>query len=250
MAAGNAEHRVHQLGCQHVGQHDLLEQPADDQARGAPELDLARVPRAAELRQELARPDDRTGHQVREERQVDGEVQGLGRLDDAAVHVHHVGQRLEGEEADPDRQRDLEQRQRHRQADARQGRRHRRHEEAVVLEPAEHHQVAGDRGADQPGGGARRGRAVDRHGERLVHHGHGGQQQREPHVGIAVEHVAGGQDERLPPGGVGHQPPGNPQHGDEERREFGRGEDHPSKPRSIRCEREPGIAGPSTATTV
>ena len=87
-----------------------------------------------QLRQELASSDDRAGDEVREEAQVDGRVDQAGRLDQPAPDVDHIGDRLEGVEADADRQRDRDQRQRHPEADAVQQFGRLLDEERVVLE--------------------------------------------------------------------------------------------------------------------
>jgi len=72
--AGDGEDGVHDLARQEVGDADLLDQPERDQPAGGAERDVARVARGRELGQELACADDRPGHQVGEEAEVDGDV--------------------------------------------------------------------------------------------------------------------------------------------------------------------------------
>ena len=111
---------------------------------------MLRVARRLQLRQELARAHDRAGDEVREEAQVERDVDRAGRLDQAPLDVDDVGDRLEGEEADADRQRDRQQRQRQPEADAVEHVVDVLGEEAVVLEDAEDEQVERDRDADDP----------------------------------------------------------------------------------------------------
>ena len=97
------EHRVGERG-RVVGDDHLLEQaPQDEPETG---LDLAQVdpPRALDLRQEATAAFDWTGDQLREEGDVEREVQGvLGRLRVSPVDVDGVAHRLEGVEGDTDR---------------------------------------------------------------------------------------------------------------------------------------------------
>jgi hypothetical protein len=57
-----------------VGDHCLLQHPADDQEDRGTRQHRARVARRAQLRQELVGPDDRPGHEMREERLEDRHV--------------------------------------------------------------------------------------------------------------------------------------------------------------------------------
>jgi hypothetical protein len=84
-----------------------------DKGQPGADRDAIRVPWGLQLRQELACPDDRARHQVREEAQIDRRVEQAGGLGLPALDIHDVGDRLEAEEAHPDRQRDRHQRQRH-----------------------------------------------------------------------------------------------------------------------------------------
>ena len=60
---------------------------------------------------QLLAPHDRTRDEVREERQVDGQVHRAGGRELLPVDVDHVADRHEREEGDPDRQQDLLERQ-------------------------------------------------------------------------------------------------------------------------------------------
>ena len=153
-----------------------------------------------ELRQQLARPHDRPGDEVREERQVDREVEERRRLGVPSVRVDDVAEGLEGEEGDPDREDHLHQRRVHVETEPAQPVGHRRDEEPVVLEVGEDAEVRHHRaGQQQAGVAARLGRAVDRHRGELVDDRRRGEQQDEARVPPAVEDVAGRQDEQ-PPG--------------------------------------------------
>ena len=147
---GDAEHRVDELAGEGVGERHLLDQPERDQRQAGADRDPVRVARRLQLGQELARPHDRPGDQVREEAQVDRRVDQRGGLGVAALDVDDVGDRLEGEEADPDRQRDREQRQRQPERDRVEHVADVLDEEAVVLEDPEREQVEADRGRADP----------------------------------------------------------------------------------------------------
>ena len=108
-AGGIVEHRVHHAPGQLVGHHRLLHDPAGDQEQRRPGQYRARIARRAQLREQLVGANDRSGHEVREEALEDRDVAEGGGRRVAAVHVHHVRDRLEGEERDADRQHDLEQ---------------------------------------------------------------------------------------------------------------------------------------------
>ena len=138
----------------HVRRDDhLLEQPGQDQPEGAGVVDGAGVAPPSDLGQQLAAAHDRPRQEVGEERDVHREVQRLGRLELAAVDVHDVADRHEGEEGDRDGQADLQQR---------DGAAHPQgvgevvdvdRDEAVVLEPPEDAEQHADRGhhGDAPG---------------------------------------------------------------------------------------------------
>ena len=111
----------------------------------AARVDAARVLPLLELGQELAGADDRTGHEVREERDVDREVEEVHRLDLAPVDVDDVAHRLEREERDADRQRDAEDLGIDVDPDVGERVACRHLEELRVLEVAEQPEVAGDR---------------------------------------------------------------------------------------------------------
>ena len=180
-----------------------------------------------ELREELARAHDRARDEVREEREVDGELAERDRPEVAAVDVDDVAEGLEREERDADRQRHLE----HRVGDV-AGRRppsrvlQRRDEEVVVLEEAEDAEVAGHRDDEQRLAPRRVAGAVDGDAEHLVAERRRGQQEAEAPVPPAVEDVAGDQDEGTPARRVLHEQPAQRQHHEEEDRERDGREQH------------------------
>ena len=60
-----------------------------------------------QLREELFRPDDRPGHKLREETQVEAEIPEIAdRPDCPAGHIDHIADGLEDEERDSHRQKD------------------------------------------------------------------------------------------------------------------------------------------------
>ena len=181
--------------------------------------------RSLQLRQELGRPHDRTGDEMREEREIGGEVEERDRFDLASICVDHIRQRLEREERDPDREDDLEQRRRHFDADVAERVHDRGGEEPVVLEVRERAQVDGDR-RDQhhPAEWLPRGR--DQLGEDLVRDRRPAQQEDVVPVPPAVEDVAGNHHQDLPPRRVRTQQPGQDEHDREEDRELDGGEQH------------------------
>ena len=60
-----------------------------------------------QLRDELTGPHDGTGHQLREETDIEAEIEDVAhRLDAPAIHIHDVADGLEGIEGDAYRQQD------------------------------------------------------------------------------------------------------------------------------------------------
>ena len=104
------------------------------------------------------RPHDRPGDEVREEAQVDRGVDQARGLDQAPLDVDDVRDRLEREEADPDRQRDRQQRQRHAEADRVEPLRRRSPRRTVVLEHGQDGEIERHRDAEDPACGAARPR--------------------------------------------------------------------------------------------
>jgi hypothetical protein len=73
MAIRRREDLVDDVRRQVVRDHDLEKEPGEDQVIGARRVHAARVARPLELRQQLARADDRARDEVREEGEEDGE---------------------------------------------------------------------------------------------------------------------------------------------------------------------------------
>ena len=101
---GVGEDLVDDVRGQVARDHHLLEQPGRDQVEGATRVHAARRARRVELRDQLVGPHDRAGDQVREEREVGGELLESRRLRVSPVHVDDVADPHEGEEGDPHRQ--------------------------------------------------------------------------------------------------------------------------------------------------
>src|SRR3954452_3322441 len=222
----DGEHRVDQLAGEVVGDHHLLHQAECDQGQPGADGHTVRVARLLELRQELAGPDDRARDEVGEEAQVDRGIEQRGGLRLAALHVDDVGDGLEAEETDPDRQRDGRERQRHAESDRVEDVRDVRDEEPVVLEDREDPQVEDDPPGGDPLAEALVIGPVDPDHRQLADQGDGRQQQAETGVGCRVEDVARHDDERLPERLPGHQGPGEREDDREEDREFDCWEEH------------------------
>ena len=228
--AGCDEDGIDDRGREEVRDHDLLEQTAADQPHGTDRVDPVRVAAASQLRGELRHAHDRPGDEVREERQVHGEVDQGDRFLVAAEDVDQVADRAEREERDADGQQHLDEQRAGRQAQRLEQPEHRVDEEAVVLEEAEEHQVEADADEHPALLGDGVASAEDRLAEEPVADGRSGEQEAEVPVGPAVEHVAGRQQEEAPFERPVVELPGHPQHDDEEERERHRGEEHRSPP--------------------
>ena len=141
-----------------VGDQHLLRQPDDEDARAdgsAPE----RLAALVELARDRLVADDRAGDELRKERDVERDVDRIAVGAEAApVDVDDVGQAVEGEERDAERQLDVG------LAEVVAERLQERGEiggdEVRVFEDAEHEEIAGDREAERPLP-ARAGVAVD-----------------------------------------------------------------------------------------
>ncbi len=181
-----------------VGDHELLEETPDHQVEAAGRLRHREAPRLFDLRQQIRRALDRPGHQVREERDEDGDIeQAPARADLAPEHVDRVAHRLERVERDPHRQEDAQ----HRQADVHAG--GGEHdvqvvdEEIEILEEAQHPEVRDDADGHErplalhPPLHATRGEVVDGRRRR--------NQDQEPRVDIPVEHIARDEQQHVLP---------------------------------------------------
>ena len=101
------------------------------------------VAEVLEVLLDLAEPHDRARHQLREQRDVCGELEEIaGRLDDAAIAVDDVADGVEGVERDADREDDVEMRHGDVAAEQMRGVACRGEAEIGILEEAEQHQVA------------------------------------------------------------------------------------------------------------
>ena len=196
------------MGGEVVGDQHLLDQAAEDEEEGPRGVHVARVARAAQLRQELRGAGDGAGGEVREEGDVHGEVEQRRRPQGAAVHVDDVAQHAEREERDAERQDDAQQRQVGVQVQRVEEVDGRGDEEAVILEPAEHAEVGGDgRSQRPPAPGAALRHPPDPEREELVGDGAERKQKDEAPVPPPVEHQADDQHERLPHALPGHEQP-------------------------------------------
>ena len=219
------EHRIHDGRGQEARDHDLLEQPPEDEVRGPAHVQSPRVPPGPDLGQQLRATDDGSRYEVWEEGEVHEQVQRGGGLDLAAVHVHHVADGHEGVERQPHREDQPDQGQRDVDADAVQAVGHVREEEVVVLEVGERREQRRDGHAHHEAPAGLRDTA---HGERAGL-GQDSRQRQEPHVVPVpprVEHVARGDHEHLPPRRGGLQQPVRQEDDAEEDGEISCGEEH------------------------
>jgi hypothetical protein len=148
-----------------AGDDDLLHEPDRDQPERQARLHPPRITSLAQLREELGGADDRAGDEVREERQVDGEVEEGRRVQLLPVDVDHVAERLEGEERDADREHHVRDRRFPVDADRLEHATGGLAEETGVLEPRQRAEVGDHRGRLSTGSGRPRGR-TDRCGRR------------------------------------------------------------------------------------
>src|SRR5215211_5392760 len=109
---GVVEDRIHDASRKLVCDDGLLDEAAGYQEQARSGQNAPRVARHAQLGEQLVRPHDRSCDEVGEEGLQDRHVAERGRTGVAAIDVDDVGDRLEGEERDPDRQDDLQQRER------------------------------------------------------------------------------------------------------------------------------------------
>ena len=84
-ASGTAKTGSTTVAREVVGDDHLLDQPERDQRDARADRDLVRIPRLGQLRKELARAHDRPGHEVREEAEIDRDVDRARRLDQRAA---------------------------------------------------------------------------------------------------------------------------------------------------------------------
>ena len=197
------EHGIDDLGRQVVRHHDLLEQSHDDEQQAHGRHGAAWIGRTLELRHHHLGADDRAGHELGEERNVQEDVEDRSRRrDHAAIDVDDVGDALEGEERDPDREHDLEKRQLALQP-------YREHEvvqaldeEAVILEEPQSDEVERHAYAKDPTPPPAVVGRVDQQAGGVVDRRIAGEQEAEPPIPVPVEEVAGRHQKELAAFGV------------------------------------------------
>ena len=141
------EDRVRRPGEKCVGEHDFLEKAQGHQEQSPEETALLRLGRRLELRQEITRTHDRTGDELREKRDREHEIaQRARRLQDPAINVEGVGERMKGVERDADREKEIKMRRLVGDPAPRQDPLEILEQKIPVLEKPEHAQV--DRDAD------------------------------------------------------------------------------------------------------
>ncbi len=174
----------------------------------------------------MARAHDGSGHQLREERDVERVIDDVG--DDfllAAVDIDHVGHALEGVEADAHRQDDV---QRERIEWPGHHPRQIAGQEIVVLEEAEKTEVGGQAHHQRGLAFASGGKTPHPHGGRVIDGREGDDQQHELRVPTHVKEIAGGKQN--PAAGWAGQRIEQHQHHHEEREELRGMEEHQRAP--------------------
>ena len=169
------EHRVND-GVGHVARDDdLLEQAAEDEPGRAGHVHVSLIAPNVQLRDQFVRPNDGTGHQVREEREIEERIDGRGNGSIAASDVNHVADRHEREERDAHGQDHIGQRDPEMQPQSLERIREADGEEAVVLEVSERgqHEHHRDDGGGPPV--ARLFLARHQHGTGLGYGAHAGE---------------------------------------------------------------------------
>ena len=204
-----------------VRDHDLLDEASCDQQCRSACFDSVRCSTRPELRKELRGPNDRPGDKLGKEREVHGEIEQRRRSCLLAMDIDDIADRLEGEERDTDRQDDVEC-----GSLEPEGILQARHEEAVVLEHAEHGEIEDHSRSRESLAAYRLGLTVHRNCGYLVDQDHEGEKAEETPVPVAVEHGRGGEDQDLPRRGASTQRPAEGQHHGEEHRERERGKEH------------------------
>jgi len=165
------------------------------------------VAQVLEILLDLAKPDDRAGHQLGEERHVGRELEEVpGRPDHAPVAVHDVGDRVERVERNSDREHDVPGGDLHAGAERLAHPAHRIHHEAPVLEEPQEREIDRDRDdqAELPMAGVRPAEKAEARG--VAHQRGGGHEEAEPGVPVAVEDVAGHREPDVPGLGRSKQP--------------------------------------------
>ena len=230
--AVGAHRREHRIG-EHrhlVGQHRLLEH-AVEQLRQPAEHPPGRGPAVLlQLGQEFRRLHDRPGHQLREERDVQRELQRVAAgAQPAPVHVDGIAQALERVERYAHRQYDP---QRARPPHA-EGGAESAHEKVHVLEEEQHQQRHRHAHGQYPPAA---GPPFHAQARQIGHRRQKQHQAAEPPVPPAVEHVAGRQQQRVPGAGVPHHRL-RQQHGGEKHKECDADKAHVVSPSACRIAR-------------
>lgn len=105
---GIVEYAVYKVETDVIADDGLLEESDDDEVDAAAEHFVGDDKRLTYLRHEIARPDDRARHQLREEGYIKGVVeQTVERTDVSPIHIDGIAHALEGEETDAHRQENI-----------------------------------------------------------------------------------------------------------------------------------------------
>ena len=168
-----------------VRDDDLLEQAQRErvEARGEVVEVEAAVLRVRELRHDLAVEHDGARDQLREERDEERVVEDVVARHRALVAVNHIGELLEGEERDAQRQRHVVEREREAKRAV-----HVRDEEVVILEVEQHAEVEGEAQQHQRQADALARRREHALAERVVDQDAAHDDRHIARVVVAVEH--------------------------------------------------------------
>ena len=222
---GSREHRVDDVGRQVRRKDHLLRQAGGDEPERFHIVDVFRVTHRADLREEFGAAHDGSGDEVREERQIDGDVDSPGRTEHPTVDVDHIADGHECEEGDPDRECQRQQGDRSTEAERVGDVVHVDGDEPEVLEPDQQTQQEGERDPERhapPGPRCWVDQGTADEGDT----GRRGEEEDEPPVPPGVEDVAGQHHECLPWPRVGDEEPLHREDHGEEDGEVNGGKEH------------------------
>src|SRR2546423_952867 len=141
---------ISRTGKHRVGEHDFLEQTESHEQQSPQKLARAQTWRPDKLRKKIASPHNRSGDQLRKKGNRQDEIaQRLRRLQNAAINVERVRERMERVKGNADGQKNVEMRWLIDDADAREQPLKVLQQKVPVFEKPEHAQVHAD-AANQP----------------------------------------------------------------------------------------------------
>src|SRR4051812_15256272 len=146
----------------------------------------------ANLRQELSRPNDWSGNQMREKHDVKRVMQrvALGR-NFPAIDLHHVTDRFEGVEGNAERQNQVQHRRRYPQSEKREQAGGSAQQKSGVFKESQERKAEPEAGAEKRFSTRRSSRTLDAEGKKVVGSGSESDQQNEPNTPGRIKNDAG-----------------------------------------------------------